>query len=462
MSTSGGAAAGWRLSVTARIALLSIGLALVSTLSLVGFVWRQSHDAAIDAVRRDTIEQADALAAVYRSGGLPALTGAIADARAPGDASLVVALVDAGGQRIAGYGPARLVVPLAPESFRIAALGDAPPWRGREAGYALRPVGGRWLLSGRTLDVLAAEQRGIERALAVSLLLALALGVGGGLVVARYVGRRLDAIADVVERVGEGDLSRRVALVADAGRGGDAFDRLAVRLNATLTRLEGLMGELRVVTDSLAHDLRSPLARLRTRTEQALLTADATQRDAALGGLLGETDLVMRMLSMVIEISRSESVTRDRFVPIAPAVLIEEIGELYEPVAEDAGLRFTVAIDDRPQPLPLHRELMSQAITNMLDNAIRHGAGGASLVLRLAMQGREVLIQVEDRGPGIAAEDRAQAMKRFGRLDQARSTPGAGLGLSLIEAVARLHGGRFELGDNAPGLVARIVLPNGD
>jgi len=165
------------------------------------------------------------------------------------------------------------------------------------------------------------------------------------------------------------------------------------------------------------------------------------------------------MLTMVIEISRSESVSRDRFILVEPAELVEEIAELYEPVAEEAGLDFTVAIDASAPAMPLHRELLSQAITNLIDNALKHAASGGVLTLRLVCHAQEIAIQVEDRGTGIAEADRAQALKRFGRLDAARTTPGAGLGMALIEAVARLHNGRFELADNVPGLVARIVLP---
>jgi len=244
----------------------------------------------------------------------------------------------------------------------------------------------------------------------------------------------------------------------DAG-GGDAFDRLAARLNLMLGKLERLMAELRVVTDSLAHDLRSPLARLRTKTEQAVLMADPAARDVALSNLLIETDLVMAMLTTAIEISRSEAVSRDRFTAVAPAELIEEIAELYEPVAEDAGLAFVTAIETRPPAMKVHRELLSQAIANLIDNAMKHGAAGGAVTLRLLDAVDGLAIQVEDRGPGIAEADRAVAMKRFGRLDSARTTPGAGLGMALIEAVARLHGGRYELADNAPGLIARIVLP---
>lgn len=426
----------------------------MSNLALVGVVWRQTRVDALDAVRREAVEQGDALAAVWRGGGVPAVAAAMRDARTPGDASLLLAMFDADGRRLAGGEPRALPASLRRPGFRIGRLGT-----GREAGYELRPLGSDWLLAGRTLDLLAAEQRALERALAVAVLLSLALGVAAGLVMARYVGRRLDGIARVIDAAGEGDLSRRVGSQTGSG---DAFDRLARRLDTMLAKVEALMGELRVVTDGLAHDLRSPLARLRTRAEQAAL-AEPAQRDAALSGLLTETDLVMRMLTTAIEISRAESVGRDRLQPAAPAALVAEIADLYEPVAEEAGLAFRLALDATPAPMRLHRELLSQAIANLLDNAIKHAGTGAEVTLRLTVGvgsgASEVAIAVEDRGPGIVETDRAQAVKRFGRLDAARSTPGAGLGMALVEAVARLHGGRFELADNAPGLIARIILP---
>ncbi len=443
-------------SVTARIALLAIALALVSNLALVGFVWQQIHDDAVGTLRRDTIEQSDALVAVWRNGGMKALDEAIEDARAPGDDSLILAVIDASGRRIGGTGPDRVTIKGDATIFRIGRAGTTPPWSDRDAGYAVRAIGPNRLVSGRLLDDWEREQRDLESALALAVLLSLALGIGGGLVIARYVGRRLNGIASVIEGVADGDLSRRVVTLSGSG---DAFDRLAIRLNAMLDKVGRLMGELRIVTDSLAHDLRSPLARLRSKTEGALLMDDPAQREAALGGLIVETDLVMRMLTTLIEISRSESISRDRFTLVDPAALVEEIADLYAPVVEDAGLRFVVAIDARPPGLPLHRELMSQAITNLVDNALRHGANGGSVTLRLAGDAHEVRLQVEDHGPGIAAADRAQALRRFGRLDTARTTPGAGLGMTLVEAVARLHGGRLELGDNAPGLIATIVLP---
>lgn len=443
-----------RLSVTARIALLSIALALVSNLVLVAFVWKVVRDDAIDELRRDTVEQSEALIAVYRTGGLPALGRTIRDARTPGDVSRIVAVVAPDGRLIAGVGPELDAFGRWPGlGFQIRALGSR--WSDREAGYAVRQIGPYRLISGRMLDDWQEEQRGIERALAAATLFSLALGVGGGLVVTRYVGRRLDRVADVIEGVAAGDLSRRVANAAS----GDAFDRLAIRLNAMLDKTERLMTELRIVTDGLAHDLRSPLARLRAKAEAAVLQADPAQREAAMGGLLIETDLVMRMLSTMIEITRAESVSRDRLAPMDPITLMGEIAELYAPVVEDAGMRFQVELPTVAPAMVLHRELLTQAIANLVDNALRHAGAGGAITVRLALAGGEARFQVEDRGPGIAEADRAQALRRFGRLDSARSLPGAGLGMALVDAVARLHGGRLELSDNAPGLIVAIVLP---
>jgi signal transduction histidine kinase len=445
-----------RLSVTARIALLSIALALVTNVALVLFVRQQLHQNAIAALRRDATEQADTLVAVYRSGGVYALRQAIADAESPQDPTLVLAVLDANGHKLLGDAPPAMRPWLRETvAFRIGRIGRTSPWAQIATGYSLRPIGHDWLLAGRMLTDWEAEQRGIERALLLALGLSLALGIVAGLVVTRYVVGRLGRLADTIGLVAEGDLSRR----APETVGGDAFDRLARQLNAMLDKLERLMAELRIVTDSLAHDLRSPLARLRTRTENALLLPDSEQRDGALSGLLAETDIIMRMLSMLIEISRSEAVSRDRFTTIDPAALIEEIGELYEPVAEDAGLHLSVAIEGQPRPLALHRELMTQALTNLIDNALRHAASGRAVALRLIQERNALVFQVEDRGPGIAERDREQALRRFGRLDTARTAPGAGLGLSLIQAVAQLHGGSFDLDNNAPGLIARIRLP---
>lgn len=445
-----------RISITARLALLAVLLSLVTSLALAGLIWQQTHDDAIEALRRDTAQQTDAFAAVYRSGGLPALDQAIADAQADDD-SLVAVLVDRHGARRLGVGPDRLAFAPAAESFRIAKLGTGGDWAKQDAGIAIRPLGRDWLVSGRLLDDWERAQRTIERALLLAVLLSLVLGICGGLVLTRYVTRRLNRIAGAVDAVAAGDLTRRVGT---EGGGGDAFDRLSLRIDGMLDRIDRLMAELCVVTDSIAHDLRSPIARLRARAEAAVTADQPRQREVALAGLIAETDLVMRMLAVLLEISRSEAVTRDTLVPLDPVELIEELADLYAPVVEEAGMRFSVELPPGLiAPVPMHRELLSQALANLIDNALRHGAAGGAIALSLVVAAGELRLTVADRGPGIAAADRAQALSRFGRLDRARSLPGAGLGLALVESVARLHGGRLELADNGPGLIATIAAP---
>jgi len=446
-----------RVSFTARLALLAITLALISSLASVFLIWNGIHNDAIAALRRDTVEQAQDLVSVYRSGGFPALSEAIDQARDPEDDTLILAVLDRHGRRVMGVGPRFAAIqPLASTPFSIAIPGHSAPWTGREAGFAIHRVGRYWLMTGRLLDDWEQEQRTIERVVGLSILLAIVTGIAAGLVVTRFVGRRLNRIADVVEAVGEGDFANRVETVAG---GQDAFDRLAVRLNAMLDRIERLVGELRAVTDSLAHDLRSPLARLRARAEQASLAEDDAAREAALSDLLAETDTMMRMLTTLLEIGRSAAMGRDRFVAVEPGAIMAELAELYAPAIEEA--RMTLAVDLAPglAPMALHRELLSQALANLIDNALRHAAAGGALTLAVSRSAGAGRFTVADRGLGIEPADREEAVRRFGRLDRARSLPGAGLGLSLVDAVARLHGGRLELADNAPGLSATIAIP---
>lgn len=444
-----------RLSTTARMAALAIVLTLIAGLVPVAFLWRATHDDAIEVLRRDTGEQADALAATWRRSGLPALRDAVEQVRSSDDPAVVAAIVDRRGVRVAGAGPDRLTTPPAP-GFRIERLAEGGSWGEREAGVEMRRVGDRWLVNGRLLDDWEAAQRTIERALALSALVSLALGIAGGLALTRYVTRRVDAVATTADAVAAGNLARRVA----TDGGDDAFDRLGLRVNAMLDRIERLMAELRLMTDSLAHDLRSPIARLRARAEAALAASDHAQREAALGGLITETDVVTRMLTVLLEISRSEASERSGFTLADPAEVMAAVADLYEPLLDEGGTSLVTAFAAAP-PLLLHRELLSQAVTNLIDNALRHAGEGRTVTLRVLSDATAVRMQVEDRGPGIAPEDRDAARRRFGRLDPARSRPGAGLGLALVEAVARLHGGTLDLSDNAPGLIATIVLPRG-
>ena len=447
-----------RIPVTLRVAVLALLLALLSNLAVLGFIRWRTHDDALGMLRQSVLEQAAALDEMDAAGDRRALVAAVRRLLAAGDPQLLVALLDAGGRPLIGN--VETVIPAelrAGGGIEIAALRRRDTHAAEEAAFIVRHLrDGGWLLSGRGFGERAALQHTLERSLALAVILSLLFGAVCGLVTARYVGARVRAIADVVDAAGEGNLARR----APIGPAGDAFDVLSARVNHMLERVGALMAELRLLTDSLAHDLRSPVGRLRARIERALTTADEAQRDAMLAGVLQEADALMRMLTTVLEIGRSEALTgRERFAPIGPAELVAELAEMYEPLAEEAGMALTHAASGALGPISGHRQLLAQALSNLVDNALRYAASGGEILLFARCDGDALRLGVADRGPGIAVADRAAARRRFGRLDASRSVPGAGLGLALVEAVAHLHRGRLELADNAPGLEATIVIP---
>ena len=264
----------------------------------------------------------------------------------------------------------------------------------------------------------------------------------------------------------QGDLSERLPIAGT----GDELDRLADNLNAMLERIEALMHGLKEVSDNIAHDLKTPLTRLRNRCEEALrIAGDESQYRTALEGTIEESDALIRTFNALLMIARAESGhARDNMAEFDAAEVARGIGELYEPLADDKGLVLKV---EAPVAAPLrgNRELVSQALANLVDNAIKYAApdpkavNGArsEIVVRAMGQGEQILLSVSDGGPGIPAGDRGRAVERFVRLDQSRSHPGSGLGLSLAQAVAHLHGGELKLEDNRPGLRTIMTLPRG-
>lgn len=442
------------IATSLRIAILAVLLAFASNLAVIGFVYLRVEGNAEETVRVRAWEQAVGLERVAKTGGYAALTGAIDGMLDADDPQLAVGLFDARGRRILGN-----IAAIGPEgwnrsSYRVGTLRLAGQAQPVEAGYVVQSFGATMLVSGRTFGEAYALERTLERSLLLALALALILGPIYGWVLARYVGTRVDAIRRVVDAAARGDLAARVPSAGE----GDAFDALAGRINHMLGRIEALMGELRLLTDSLAHDLRSPVSRLRVRIERAMTVGDEAERDRLLAGVIPEADALMRILQTVIEIGRTEAgVGREQFAAVDLAEMVAELCEMYEPIAEEAELALLLDAAPGLPPFRGHGQLLAQALSNLLDNALRHGAGPLTLFARV--EEGVLLLGVADRGRGIQSAERDEARRRFGRLDAARTSTGAGLGLSLVDAVARLHGGHLVLADNAPGLRAMLRLP---
>ena len=331
--------------------------------------------------------------------------------------------------------------------------------------------GGFRLLVGRDLEERRRMFGIVAKAAQWSVLIVVVLGLGGGIFVARRVLRRIDAMTGTTQRIMAGDLGGRLPV----GRSGDELDRLAENLNAMLERIEALMTGLKEVSDNIAHDLKTPLTRLRNRAEEALAKSgtEAEYRNA-LERTIEESDGLIRTFNALLMIARAESgQARDNMSDFDAADVASGIHELYEPLAEDAGM--TLRLKAASAPLHGNRELISQALANLVENAIKYGkplpaaqplgaeaiAGDDRKVISIEArrQGDQVLLSVTDRGPGIPETDRKHAVERFVRLEASRTQPGSGLGLSLASAVATLHGGELRLADADPGLAASLAIP---
>jgi signal transduction histidine kinase len=442
---------------TIRIALLAGLLALLSNLAVIAFIYGRTHDEAVASIHRQVAEQARVLSDVYRTGGKAALTGAISDTLAYADPQTVVGLVDRNGKEVAGNIAASPSVQPFQEGYRTSVIRLRGQPNPREAAIVMHRLPNReWLISGRIAGEGFAIRETLERSLLIALVVAGLLGLLCGVILAHYVGRRIGGIARVANRIGARDLSERVPV----SRAGDAFDRLGGQINAMLDRIGALMEQLRLLTDSLAHDLRSPVSRLRAAAQAAAETDDPAEQEEQLTSVVRQADALMRMLTTVLEISRSEAFTgRNQFAWFDLGELAAELAEMYDPLAEERGARLDYAAPDHPAPLFGHRQLLAQAVSNLIENAIRYGSSGGEIRIGVGRRNKLVTIEVADRGPGIPPDRRDEARRRFGRLDSSRSDEGAGLGLALAEAIAHLHDGQLVLDDNRPGLLTRLELP---
>jgi signal transduction histidine kinase len=320
------------------------------------------------------------------------------------------------------------------------------------------------LMIGRDLEERERIYAIISNAGRWSFALVVVLGLAGGFFVSRRVLKRIDAMTETAHTIMAGDLTGRLPVAGT----GDELDRLADNLNAMLERIEALMRGLKEVSDNIAHDLKTPLTRLRNRCEHALRGAkgDVDYR-ATLESTIAESDELIRTFDALLMIARAESgQARDNMAEFDAAEIARDVGELYEPLADERGLALKV---DAPQAAPVrgNRELVSQALANLVDNAIKYArpeaskinGAAAEIVVEAGADGERIVLTVSDHGPGIPEADRGRVVERFVRLERSRSEPGSGLGLSLASAVARLHGGELKFEDNHPGLRSIIALP---
>lgn len=330
------------------------------------------------------------------------------------------------------------------------------------------------LLVGRDLEERKRIFGIVAKAAQWSMLIVVVLGLAGGVFVARRVLRRIDAMTETTRRIMDGDLSGRLPV----GRSGDELDRLADNLNAMLERIEALMTGLKEVSDNIAHDLKTPLTRLRNRAEEALATSGSeAEYRAALERTIEESDGLIRTFNALLMIARAESgQVPGNMEDFDAADVANGIHELYEPLAEDKGM--TLRVMTQPTRLHGNRELVSQALANLVENAIKYGkpepsiqppgppvpvtaaeSGCSEILIEARRVGDAVLLSVTDHGRGIPEADRKHVVERFVRLEASRTQPGSGLGLSLASAVATLHRGELRLSDAAPGLRVTLAIP---
>ncbi|HTV46073.1 MAG TPA: HAMP domain-containing sensor histidine kinase [Stellaceae bacterium] len=445
-----------------RLAALYFVVFAASVLGVLFFVYWTSAD----FVERQTEATLDAeitgLAEQYAERGLSGLVQIVAARSAGdrGDANLYL-ITGPGGQPLAGNIAAwPSGVPARPGWLSFTVASDASgrvatePARGR---LIIIP-GGYRLLVGRDISDAAAFRDRVKLTLLWSGLVALGVGLAGGTAMSRNLLRRVELVNRTSERVMAGNLSDRVPVEGTS----DEFDQLAINLNRMLDQIERLMTAMREVTDDVAHDLKTPLSRLRARLELALLGSGAAAatpaQSEAIRGAIDEADRLLATFNALLGIAAAEAgAGRDRTEPLDLAEIARSAVEFYEPVAEEQGFELSLAAEPAVR-IRGDRHLLSQALANLIDNALKYAGGGDVQVGVFAADGHAVL-EIADRGPGIPEADRESVFDRFVRLEPSRSTPGNGLGLSLVRAVARRHDAAVSLADNRPGLRVRLDFP---
>lgn len=446
-------------STTFRLTLIYFGLFGVSAVVLVGFLYwstagfmARQTDEAIEAEIRGLGEQ-------YAQFGTLGLVRALnrRTSRARASRGLYL-LTDAGLRPLAGNLSAWPGEKPGPDGWVTFQLEYADRRGAVDFGRAriFELTGGLRLLVGRDIRERLEIDARFRESIGWGIALALVLSIAGGVLISRPMLRRIDAINQASREIMAGAFDRRIP-----ARGtDDEFDRLAANLNDMLDRIAQLVASVREVSDNIAHDLRSPLARLRGRLELALAEQggeDAYRR--AIGRTIEEADALLKTFNSLLRIARLEAgVESGQIDSFDLDGLVNDVAELYAPLAEERRVALA-AEPGQAGRIRGDRDLLFQALANLLDNAIKFSPGGGSVAIAAQGLGERVAVTVSDNGPGIPHALKDRAVERFFRVEASRNAPGAGLGLSLVAAVAERHGGALELADNDPGLRAVLTLP---
>lgn len=442
-------------SAARRIALVGLLIYAIALLPLGMAVYHATRGALLRQIDAGIEQTTAALAAEYRLQGASGVAHALEHLTGSGPVPIGAALFSADGRRLAGNIDTALPAP----GWQRILLRD--PREGPDPARALTTVqaDGTRLVVAADLEALEAIGGTLLGMFALAALALLVLGALAAWALTRYLGQRLAPIEATADAVMRGQLEQR----AQVGPGGDEFDRVAASLNAMLDRIAALVGHLRQVSADLAHDLRTPLMHLRNQLEALRDESDPARRQARIEAAQARTDEVLGLFDAILRIAEVDAGQLAKgFGVLDLSALLAELADSLQPLAEDSGHAFATTIAPGLR-VRGDRQLLAQAVLNLVENALRHTSPGCRVELRAGVAvdagSGAIAVCVRDDGPGIPAADRERVRQRFVRLEASRSTPGHGLGLSLVEAIAQAHAGQLQLEDAAPGLRACLVLP---
>lgn len=442
-------------SASVRLAAVYGVLFALSATALVLFLWWTTTGLLDQQVEAAIRTDAQALQERWEGGGLPDLIFAIQQRMSENvDDDAIYSLNDPLFHQVAGnlnQWPANVTQPGVPYDLDVMRAGT------KSSAEVVRYdiSGGLHLLVGRDVRGRAQLKHLLRGTLAYSALIVVALAFFGGLVMRNLFRRMVADVSSTAAAIARGDLSRRVRR---SGRG-DEFDAMAGAINNMLERIGTLMDGVRQVSNSIAHDLRTPIARARARLEDAASHADGEEAlRAAVERAVIDLDAITAVFQALMRIAEIEAgARRSAFTELDLGPLLADLAELYSAVAEERGIKLVLQVPDSLMTFG-DRDMVQQAVANLLDNAIKFSPSGSNVTLAAAASGRGAKISVSDQGLGMTPSDMARATERFFRAERARNTPGSGLGLALVQAVGTLHYGALTLEDAAPGLRATLTL----